>query len=105
MNINRNWLGVAGVVAGAMILGACSTTSTETAGTGGGETTVASINTMCPIGGHDFEAGTRTAKTTRTWKGKTVGFCCADCVESFDTMTAAEKDEILALAVANKSQD
>lgn len=105
MSTTLKWWTVAGAVAGAMLLSACAGSKTESAGGAGSNTTVASVNTMCPIGGHDFQAGSRTAKTSRTWKGKTIGFCCADCVESFDTMAAAEKDAILALAVANKSQD
>jgi hypothetical protein len=66
-------------------------------------TKVATINTNCPIGGHDFAAGSRTAKTSRTWKGKAIGFCCGDCSETFDSMTAADKDGVLKLAEANKS--
>lgn len=56
-----------------------------------------SINKTCPIGGHKAD-GT----TTVTYKGKTIGFCCEDCVTEFGKMTEAQKDEVLAKASTGK---
>lgn len=99
----RSGVRVAGVflIASAIGLAACQN-GEKTASTA--EAKVQTVNTVCPVGGHDFDSGSRTAKTTRTYKGQTIGFCCPDCVEAFDSMTAAEKDGVLKLAQANKSE-
>ncbi len=60
------------------------------------------INTICPIGGDEFEATGHEASLVRTYKGKNIGFCCSNCVNKFDKMADAEKDGILSLAVANQ---
>lgn len=60
------------------------------------------VNTFCPLGKHGFDATTRDAETARMYKGSIIGFCCEDCSAKFDTMTAAEKDQVLAAAKANK---
>ncbi len=36
-------------------------------------------NKKCPVGGEDVDPKGKTV----TYKGKTVGFCCDDCVEKF----------------------
>jgi hypothetical protein len=59
------------------------------------------INTMCPIGGDDFGGGTHDAALSRAYKGKEIGFCCANCVRKFDAMTDEQKDQVLKLATAN----
>lgn len=56
-----------------------------------------SVNKTCPIGGHKADA-----TTTVAYKGQTIGFCCEDCVEKFDKMSAAEKDAVLAKAATGK---
>lgn len=40
--------------------------------------------------------------TTVSWKGQTVGFCCADCVDEWKNLSAADKDKALATAMAVK---
>jgi hypothetical protein len=60
------------------------------------------INTICPIGGDDFGARGAPPELTRTWRGKTIGFCCAACLPEFDRLGPAGKDQILALAEANR---
>jgi hypothetical protein len=65
-------------------------------------TRVIPVNTMCPLGKHTFNATTRDPDTSRMYKGSIIGFCCEDCSEKFDTMSAAEKDQVLAAAKANK---
>ena len=37
-------------------------------------------NTKCPVSGDAIDAKARTA----VYKGKTIGFCCDDCVEPFN---------------------
>ncbi len=38
----------------------------------------AAANAKCPVSGDDIDP-----KVTTVYKGKTVAFCCADCVKSF----------------------
>ena len=54
------------------------------------------INTICPIGGHGADKLIPVA-----YKGKTIGFCCGGCVEEFDSMTTAQRDEVLGRAEKN----
>jgi hypothetical protein len=63
------------------------------------------INTMCPIGGDDFEEPIRPATLAREWKGQTIGFCCKDCAMKFDRMKPEERDETLTRARANRAPD
>jgi YHS domain-containing protein len=38
------------------------------------------VNKKCPISGDDVDPKGKTV----TYKGKTIGFCCDDCVEKFN---------------------
>ena len=38
------------------------------------------VNKKCPISGEDVDPKGKTV----TYKGKTVGFCCDDCIEKFE---------------------
>jgi YHS domain-containing protein len=38
------------------------------------------VNKKCPVSGDDVNVKGKTA----TYKGKTVGFCCDDCIELFN---------------------
>ncbi|HEX8525156.1 MAG TPA: YHS domain-containing protein [Tepidisphaeraceae bacterium] len=38
------------------------------------------VNKKCPIGGEDIDPKGKTV----TYKGKTIGFCCDDCVKDFE---------------------
>jgi len=40
--------------------------------------------------------------TTVQWKGKTVGFCCADCIDEWNKMSEAGKEKAYAAALAAK---
>lgn len=53
-------------------------------------------NKVCPIGGHGAEKMIQVG-----YKGKSIGFCCNDCVESFKEMNEKDKDGVLAKAVAS----
>lgn len=39
---------------------------------------------------------------TVAWKGQTVGFCCGDCIDEWNKLSAADKDKALASALAAK---
>lgn len=61
------------------------------------------INTMCPIGGDDFEHKTdHPASLTRSVAGQNIGFCCDGCVKKFDSMSDDKKAAILTAAKENK---
>jgi YHS domain-containing protein len=38
------------------------------------------VNKKCPVSGEDVDPKGKTV----TYKGKTVGFCCDDCIEKFE---------------------
>jgi hypothetical protein len=61
------------------------------------------VNSMCPIGSHEWD-GTRTRAEgwTREWNGSRIGFCCLTCVRKFDAMTDEQKAQVLAAATANR---
>jgi len=57
-------------------------------------TTTVAINQNCPIMGSEVadDGG------TYDWNGKTVGFCCPECIDAFAEMSDEEKTEALANA-------
>ena len=92
------WLGVAALAAA--LGGGCASSDKEncpkidlTADTG-------TINKVCPV---VMEDGIGKNAPRRQWKGQTVGFCCDDCVPTWDGWSEAKKDDALARAIA-KSQ-
>jgi hypothetical protein len=56
------------------------------------------VNTLCPITGGALPPGGVPERLTREYKGQKIGFCCDGCPESWDRLTAAEKDAALAKA-------
>ncbi len=62
---------------------------------------VATINSVCPIQGDEFDRTNVDPSHAREWNGKKIGFCCSSCYKSFDRMTDAQKNEVLARAEAN----
>jgi hypothetical protein len=87
-------------VASAAFLTACQS-SNKTADKPAATATarVVTVNTVCPIGGDEFGSA---PSATRTYKGTAVGFCCDHCTAKFDTMSDAEKENVVNLAKANK---
>ncbi len=73
--------------------GACSTTSTSTT-----SKSAAMANTTCPV---SSEALGKDACTT-TYDGKTIGFCCKNCMTKFNGMTDAEKKAKVTAATPTK---
>ncbi|MFP4107340.1 MAG: efflux RND transporter periplasmic adaptor subunit, partial [Phycisphaerae bacterium] len=64
-------------------------------------TAAAPVNTTCPIMGGKVANKDIDPDLTRTFDGKTVGFCCAGCPQQWDELSDAEKREKLA-AVLNR---
>jgi len=62
------------------------------------------VNTMCPIGKHEWEEANnlRPADLRREHKGTRIGFCCEHCVDAFDDMTDAEKEQVRRAALLNR---
>ena len=60
-----------------------------------GQSAVAAVvNSHCPVmGGEVTEDG-----GTVEWNGRTVGFCCPDCIEEFEALSDEEKEAALAKA-------
>lgn len=54
----------------------------------------ACINTVCPIGGHKLDGDALKV----SYKGKTIGLCCPDCLDEMNKMSEAQRDEVLAKA-------
>lgn len=50
------------------------------------------VNDRCPIEGEEVDP----VSPTRTWKGRTIGFCCPGCETKWDAKPEAEKDAFLA---------
>jgi hypothetical protein len=65
---------------------------------------VATANTVCPVGGDEFDAAAVPVSLTRVYKGKTIGFCCESCPPAFDKADAAGKDKLLAEAMAHPAK-
>ena len=74
---------------GLAIAGCSSSNSTPRAAS------AASVNSTCPISGHAVDG-----VTTVSYKGKTVGFCCQDCVGKWNSMADAQKQSKLTTATA-----
>ena len=94
----KNALVVALVVMTGLI-GCNSEDGGESSGTP--EVEVNLVNTHCPIMGHEVtDDGGRT-----DYKGGTVGFCCPGCIDSFNELDDAAKDNALATKGAGVSED
>jgi len=59
---------------------------------GGGHGTIKIANVRCPIMGNKINLVKLTAKSTITYKGKTLGVCCPGCIQSWNKLSAAEKE-------------
>lgn len=55
--------------------------------------TVVLANTVCPIMGGDVNE-----ELTTNWNGKTIGFCCKECLPEWDKLSDDEKSDKLASA-------
>jgi len=53
------------------------------------------VNVRCPIDGAKIDPASVPEAQTRQWKGKTVGFCCANCAAAWDKLTDEQKDQQL----------
>jgi len=64
----------------------------------GGDSAVATpavtlVNSVCPMKGEPVDK-----TVTVEWNGKTVGFCCADCIPGWNELSDEEKEAKLAAA-------
>lgn len=75
---------------------ACASNSKTSASASAGKP----VNKVCPMMlEHDVpEKNTATV----AYKGQTVGFCCADCIDGWEKMSDAKRDKMLAEAIAAK---
>jgi YHS domain-containing protein len=73
--------------------GACSTTSSTTT-----SKSAAMANTTCPVSN---EALGKDACTT-TYDGKTIGFCCKNCLTKFNGMSDTDKKAKVTAATPTK---
>ncbi|NIA20398.1 MAG: hypothetical protein GWP05_00155 [Anaerolineaceae bacterium] len=60
------------------------------------------VNAFCPIMGDKLDLNKVTAKRTRMFEGKRVGFCCNNCPAAWDKLSAEEKAKKLAPSLAPK---
>lgn len=74
--------------AGSFALVGCSKEESGTAATEGNASTVVKVgfNSVCPFTGEDVDS-----TTTVEFGGKTVGLCCADCLEKWNGLTDEER--------------
>jgi hypothetical protein len=56
------------------------------------------VNAKCPIMGFDVDE-----EVTVEWNGKTVGFCCAECIPKWNELSEEEKGEKLAAADSSEA--
>lgn len=70
------------VVSALFLLGSCASTDTTTGTTG-----AAAMNAKCPMSGESLEANCPTTSVD----GKTIGFCCNNCLKKFNGMTPTEQ--------------
>ena len=66
------------VLSSLFVAAACSSTST---------TNSKAMNATCPVSGKAITAD----NPTTSFDGKTIGFCCDNCVSKFNGMPAADK--------------
>jgi hypothetical protein len=83
------------VLAAAGIAG-CASEKKADAG-GPGAVTVAATNTKCPYTGKPVNKS-----VTSTYKGQSIGFCCAGCQGRFDKASDADKAAMCSKATATK---
>jgi len=97
-NTVKNALVVALVIMTGLI-GCSSEDGGDSSATSGVEVNL--VNTHCPIMGHEVtDDGGRTE-----YKGGTVGFCCPGCIDAFNELEDAAKDEALATKGTGVTED
>lgn len=96
---------ILGAACAAACVCGCSSSQGSSASAGGAEASAsaryaAPVNKFCPIMNEHAVPGAD--PTTVTYKGQTVGFCCADCIDTWEKMPDALKDKALREALAAK---
>lgn len=89
---------VAGSLASVLVLCGCASTSHSEAECKEPKPgTITTVNAVCVI---ENEDPVNPAVEPVAWKGQQVGFCCKGCKPDWDAKTDAEKDALVAQAVA-----
>ncbi|MFH5803077.1 hypothetical protein [Alienimonas sp. DA493] len=63
-------------------------------------TPVAIVNETCPLMGGDVDPA-----VTTEWNGRTVGFCCAQCIPEWKELSEEQKAANLAAAQAGETEN
>lgn len=58
------------------------------------------VNKVCAVMHEDGHPVDPNDPVMVEYKGKKVGFCCSDCIDSWNAMSDADKDKALAAATA-----
>ena len=82
-------------LAGLLAVG-CNDTPAPDDGGKGDSGMVKADNAACPMMGNKLPAAGVATAQSRTYKGKTIGFCCAPCGPKWDKLADAEKDALMA---------
>lgn len=80
----------AAMAAGAVVLWGCQTDKATSKKSS--TVSMGAVNDSCPSSGKPVKADAGTA----SWKGKTIGFCCPNCVAPWNAMSAKDKDAFVA---------
>lgn len=80
----------------ALVAGCSGDASTSATG---GTSEAITMDDLCPISGEAIDEG-----VTAEYQGKTIRFCCEDCLASWEGMTDEEKQAKLAAAEAKLSK-
>ncbi len=87
----------AGLLGCVCLAGCASEKKTAAAETTKPVAAMGAINSKCPISGEAIDG-----KTTASFQGKTVGFCCGNCASKWNAMSDADKQAKFAAATKMK---
>lgn len=78
------------------VLAGCSQQTTDSNGdkSGPASSTITLTNAVCPM-----EGGKASDAVTVEWNGKTIGFCCPECIPAWNELSDEEKEAQLAAAL------
>lgn len=85
------------VIAGAALVFAAAGCASQSKSAAAGP-----VNRLCPIMYEEGHTVPQEDAATVRHKGKTVGFCCEDCINAWNRLSDAEKDRALSAAMAAK---
>ncbi len=92
MRVNHAYRTAAAIGISVAALSGCKKSETPAADSGVTPTRFA-FNAACPI---DPEKGISFKAPTTEYKGVTIGFCCGDCIKTWEEWPDTKKDEFVA---------